>query len=458
MNLTTTDNADRSAAGNLHPCAMTATQAAAAIRAGEMSSEELVRACLEVIEAGEPQVMAWHYLDPEYALEQAREADRRRSGGQPVGPLHGIPVGIKDIFDTRDMPTEDGTPLHRGRTPAYDAAAVTRLREAGAIIMGKTVTTELALFGPGKTRNPRDPSRTPGGSSSGSAAAVASGMVPLAIGSQTNGSTIRPASFCGVVGYKPSHGLISRHGVLTLSRTLDHVGVFAGSVTDAALIADIMMRYDAKDADMRPKAAPELSRLAAEEPPLTPKLGFLKPPVWNRADEDTREAFEELAGVLGDQVEEVELPTLFEEALAQHKIIQDAEVAVNFGGDYERGRERMSPQLVEIIEHGQAIPAAEYIRAVARIPLFLQAIDEVFDRYDAILTPAAPGEAPVGTPTGDPIFCTVWTLLGMPAVSLPLLSGNNGLPIGVQLVGQRGNDGRLLRTARWLTELVEEEA
>jgi len=429
-----------------------------ALRDGVVTAEQVAESCLARIDEVDGDVQAWTYLDPEHVRSQARELDAARADGKPMGPLHGIPVGIKDIFDTTDMPTEDGTPLHEGRRPRSDATAVALLREAGAVIMGKTVTTEMALFSPGKTRNPHDATRTPGGSSSGSAAAVAAGMVPLAIGSQTNGSTIRPASFCGVVGYKPSHGLISRHGVLTLSRTLDHVGVFAGSVTDAALIADIMMRYDAKDADMRPKAAPELSRLAAEEPPLTPKLGFLKPPVWNRADEDTREAFEELAGVLGDQVEEVELPTLFEEALAQHKIIQDAEVAVNFGGDYERGRERMSPQLVEIIEHGQAIPAAEYIRAVARIPLFLQAIDEVFDRYDAILTPAAPGEAPVGTPTGDPIFCTVWTLLGMPAVSLPLLSGNNGLPIGVQLVGQRGNDGRLLRTARWLTELVEEEA
>ena len=431
----------------------------AALRDGVVTAEQVAESCLARIDEVDGDVQAWTYLDPEHVRTQARALDAARADGKPMGPLHGIPVGIKDIFDTDDMPTEDGTVLHAGRRPWHDATAVALLREAGAVIMGKTVTTEMALFGPGKTRNPHDPTRTPGGSSSGSAAAVASGMVPLAIGSQTNGSTIRPASFCGVVGYKPSHGLISRNGVLTLSRTLDHVGVFAGSVADAALIAEIMMRYDAKDTDMRPKAAPELSRWVAEEPPLPPKVAFLKTPVWDQAEEDTREAFEELVELLGEnRVEEVDLSTLFEEAVAQHKIIQDAEVAVNFGGDYERGRDRMSPQLIDIIEHGLKVTAAEYIRAVARIPLFLEAVEEVFERYDAILTPSAPGEAPAGTATGNPIFCTVWTLLGMPAVSLPLLSGNNGLPIGVQLVGQRGNDGRLLRTARWLTQLVEAEA
>ncbi|MGA7972710.1 MAG: amidase [Pseudolabrys sp.] len=430
----------------------------AALRDGVVTAEQVAESCLARIDEVDGDVQAWTYLDPEHVRTQARALDAARADGKPMGPLHGIPVGIKDIFDTDDMPTEDGTVLHAGRRPWHDATAVALLREAGAVIMGKTVTTEMALFGPGKTHNPHDSTRTPGGSSSGSAAAVASGMVPLAIGSQTNGSTIRPASFCGVVGYKPSHGLISRNGVLTLSRTLDHVGVFAGSVADAALIAEIMMRYDAKDTDMRPKAAPELSRWVAEEPPLPPKVAFLKTPVWDQAEEDTREAFEELVELLGeDRVEEVDLSTLFEEAVAQHKIIQDAEVAVNFGGDYERGRDRMSPQLIDIIEHGLKVTAAEYIRAVARIPLFLEAIEEMFERYDAILTPSAPGEAPAGTATGNPIFCTVWTLLGMPAVSLPLLSGNNGLPIGVQLVGQRGNDGRLLRTARWLTQLVEAE-
>ncbi|HZD91953.1 MAG TPA: amidase [Pseudolabrys sp.] len=437
---------------------MTLADTIAALRDGVVSAEQVAETCLRRIEAVDGGVQAWTYLDPEYVRRQARALDAARAEGRPLGPLHGVPIGIKDIFDTGDMPTENGTVLHAGRQPPDDATAVALLREAGAVVMGKTVTTEMALFGPGKTRNPYDPTRTPGGSSSGSAAAVAAGMVPLAIGSQTNGSTIRPASFCGVVGYKPSHGLISRHGALSLSRTLDHVGVFAGSVADAALIAEIMMRFDPNDADMRPRAAPQLSRLASQPPSLPPKLAFLRTPIWDRADTDTREGFEELAGMLGDNVEDVELPTLFSEALAQHKIVQDTEVAVNFGADYERGRDRMTPQLVDIIEHGLRIPAAEYLRAVGRIPLFLNALDKLFERYDAILTPSTPGEAPVGTATGNPVFCTVWTLLGTPAVSLPLLRGNNGLPIGVQLVGRRGEDGRLLRTANWLTETVAARA
>ena len=430
----------------------------AALRNGTFSAEQVVDACLARIEEVDGAIQAWTFLDPEHARAQARALDEARADGKPMGPLHGIPVGVKDIFDTADMPTEDGTELHAGRRPSRDSTAVALLREAGAVIMGKTVTTEMALFTPGKTRNPHDAERTPGGSSSGSAAAVASGQVPLAIGSQTNGSTIRPASFCGIVGYKPSHGLISRQGVLSLSRTLDHVGVFAGSVADAALLAEVLMRYDPNDVDMRPQASPELTRLAAAEPPLPPKLAFFKTPIWDEVDDDTQAAFEELTEMLGDNVEEVELSTLFEEAIAQHRTVQDAEVAVNFAREYERGRDKLSERLVGIIEHGFEITAADYIRAVARIPLFNAALGELYDRYDVIVTPAAPGEAPVGIATGNPIFCTAWTLLGTPAVSLPLLSGNNGLPIGVQLVGQRGQDGRLLRTARWLTELVEAEA
>jgi len=327
------------------------------------------------------------------------------------------------------------------------------------VIMGKTVTTELALFGPGKTHNPHDPNRTPGGSSSGSAAAVGSGMVPLALGSQTNGSIIRPASFCGVVGYKPTHGLISRSGVLQLSRTLDHIGVFAGSVADAAFLAEILMTYDAADADMRPQARHELTRMAAEEPPLPPKLAFAKTPVWDHADGDAKEAFAELVDMLGEAAVEVELPSIFENAVDLHRTIQDSEVAVNFAPEYEKGRDQLSARLREIIEHGQQVLAADYIRALARITLLNLTLDEIFDRYDAILTPAAPGEAPLGIEsTGNPVFCTAWTLLGTPAITLPLLQGSNGMPIGAQLVGRRGNDGRLLRTASWLSDLVEAEA
>src|SRR5438105_15879843 len=226
---------------NLH--SLSASEAARSIRDGVISSEQLVEACLARVRETDEQVQAWTFLDPDYALAQARAADAWRSEGRPTGPLHGVPVSVKDIFDTADMPTENGSVLHAGRTPSRDATVVSMLRAAGAVIMGKTVTTEFAYFSPGKTRNPHNPEHTPGGSSSGSAAAVATEMVPLALGSQTNGSTIRPAAFCGVLGFKPTHGLISRHGVLELSRTLDHVGLFARTIDDIALLAEELAGY-----------------------------------------------------------------------------------------------------------------------------------------------------------------------------------------------------------------------
>ena len=235
---------------------LSATEAARLIRDGIITSEQLVGACLTRIREVDPQVQAWAFFDPDYALAQARAADQFRLSGAPIGPLHGVPVGIKDIFDTADMPTECGSVLYAGRTPSRDATVTALLRAAGAVIMGKTVTTEFAYFSPGKTRNPHNPEHTPGGSSSGSAAAVAASMVPLALGSQTNGSTIRPAAYCGVIGFKPTHGLISRYGALALSRTLDHVGLFANSLDDVALLTEQIVGYDQNDPDTRPRAVP----------------------------------------------------------------------------------------------------------------------------------------------------------------------------------------------------------
>ena len=295
--------------------APTLSETIAALRAGTISTERVVDGCLARIEAVDPGIEAWAFLDPEHARKQAQALDAARANGKPMGPLHGIPVGIKDIFDTVDMLTEDGTVLHAGRRPLNDSTVVRLLRQAGAVIMGKTVTTELATYEPGKTRHPQDSERTPGGSSSGSAAAVATGMVPLAIGSQTNGSVIRPASFCGIFGYKPTHGLIPRTGMLSVSRTLDQVGVFAGSIADAALLAEVLIAYDPDDTDTRLQARPDLCRIAAEEPPLPPKLAFAKTPMWDYAEDDTKEAFAELTDALGDNVSEVELPSTFAEAV-----------------------------------------------------------------------------------------------------------------------------------------------
>ncbi len=435
--------------------ALTLCEAAAEVRGGRASSVELVTACLDRVAEIEPDVQAWAFLDRDHALKQARALDELRALGNALGPLHGVPIGIKDIFDTSDYPTELGSPLWAGRMPRQDAAAVARLRASGAVIMGKTVTTEYAYFHPGKTRNPHDLERTPGGSSSGSAAAVAALMVPGAIGSQTNGSTIRPAAYCGVVGFKPSHGLIPRSGALMLSRTLDHVGIFARTVDDVALLAETLAGFDAEDPDTHPVARPPFAAVAASEPPLPPRFAFVKSPVWGEAEPVTREAFAELVEGLGETVVEVDLGEGFGRALDFHKTVMEVEMAHNFHRDYEQGRDQLSAPLRQLIERGRTHRAVDYTGAVAAIARLNEAMDHIFDEYDSILTPAAPGEAPHGLKsTGNPNFCTTWTYLGVPAITLPLLRSEAGLPLGVQLVARRGGDARLLRTARWLARNV----
>jgi Asp-tRNA(Asn)/Glu-tRNA(Gln) amidotransferase A subunit family amidase len=398
------------------------------------------------------EVQAWSFLDPDHALAQAREADEMRRSGAPTGLLHGVPVGIKDILDTADMPTENGSVLHAGRTPSRDAHAVTRLRAEGAVIMGKTVTTEFATRAPGKTRNPHNPAHTPGGSSSGSAAAVAAGMVPLALGSQTGGSTIRPASYCGVYGLKPTHGLVSRGGMFQLSRSLDHVGLFARGIADLALLLEAVAGHDPGDPDTRPRSRVPYRAVAAEAPPITPRLGFVRTPRWSEMDSDAREAFGELADALGEGMEEVEL--LADEAPEWHRLTMDVELAINLTREWEHGRDRLSASLRARIESGLAARAHDYFRARAAVPALLASVTELFEQqFDALVTPATFGTAPAGLEsTGDPAFCSVWTLLGVPTLSLPLLRGANGLPLGVQLVGPREGDGRLLRTGRWLVQ------
>ena len=327
------------------------------------------------------------------------------------------------------MPTENGSVLHAGRTPSRDATAVSLLRAAGAVIMGKTVTTEFAYFSPGKTRNPHNPEHTPGGSSSGSAAAVAANMVPLAIGSQTNGSTIRPAAYCGVIGFKPSHGLISRHRVSPLSRTLDHVGLFARTIDDIALLAEQLVAYDENDPDTRPRARIPFTAVAAEEPPLQPMFAFIKTPMWQRADDDTKEGFAEIVEQLGGQVEEVELFPSASDAWQWHQTIMASEMALNLDREWQQGRDRLSEQLRQQIEQGRTMSAVDYQHALRQIDPIHESFVELFEqRYDAILTPAAPSAAPKGlSATGDPAFCTLWTLCGMPCITLPLLAKHQRL-------------------------------
>jgi Asp-tRNA(Asn)/Glu-tRNA(Gln) amidotransferase A subunit family amidase len=425
------------------------------LRDGHFSAEDLVRGCLARIGADEPRVQAWAFLDERRALDQARNVDRVRREGHALGPLHGLPVGVKDIIDTADMPTEDGTVLNAGRRPPLDATVVERLRSAGAIILGKTVTTELATFAPGKTRNPHNPEHTPGGSSSGSAAAVAAHMVPVAVGTQTNGSIIRPAAYCGVYGFKPTFGLVPRYGILEQSRPLDQVGFFARSVEDLAIIAEPLIGFDARDPDTRPVAGPNLRGVAMQDPPFPPVFAFTKTANWGEAEEQTRLAFEEVAQSLGSQARSFTVPAIFDDAWEWHRTIMEADLARNFHAYYERGREQLSESLRGQIERGRRVTAVDYNNAVARIDATALAFDEIFDRCEAILTAAAAGPAPHGLQsTGSPAFCTLWTLAGMPAVTLPLLRAENGMPMGIQLIGRKGDDARLLRTARWLVNWV----
>ena len=438
--------------------ALSATKAAAEIARGTISSEDYTRACLDRIAALEPKVQAFAHLDAEHALTQARERDEWRKSGRPIGSLHGVPVGIKDIIDTSDYPTECGSPVLSGRRPRGDATVVSRLRAAGAVIIGKTVTTEFAYFSPGKTRNPHDPERTPGGSSSGSAAAVAAQMVPLALGSQTNGSIIRPGAFCGAFAMKPTHGLVPRTGVLPLSRTLDHIGPFARSIDDLALALDVIAGYDAEDPDTRPIATGGYSKIASEDFPLPPRFAFVPTPVWNKADAETHEAFEGLAEELGEACFKFDLPDRYTAAWDAQRVIMATEMAHNLGALVDKGGELISKQMRDLIEEGRKTTAVRYLAAVAAAEPLREGLNQLFQQEcTAIITPAAPGVAPKGTATGNPAFCTLWTYVGLPAITIPLMTGEGGMPLGVQLVGPSGDDARLLRTARALVKQLSEK-
>jgi len=431
--------------------ALSALDAAREIRERRLACLDYTRALLQRIDEREPEVQAWEHLDRAHALAAARDIDEAIARGDASGPLLGVPIAIKDIIDVRGMPTADGTPLHAGRIANDDAALVRAMRRAGAWPIGKSVTTELATYAAGKTRNPHDVAHTPGGSSSGSAAAVACGMVPLAIGTQTNGSMIRPASFCGVVGYKPSFGRIARGGVLRQSPTLDQIGVFARNIDDAATLAEALFGPDPSDAATVQAPTPPLAAIAAQEPPTPLRLAWTRTPWWHRVAADAQAAFDGWVRQLGSAIEAVELPAEAQPAIGWLRTIMEADIATSYEREYDTGREQLSESLQRQIERGRTITAVDYRKAIENRARVAAAIDPLFDRFDAIACPATLGTAPPASDgTGDPLMCTLWTYLGAPAVSLPLLAGENGLPLGVQLVGRHGDDGRLLRTARAL--------
>ncbi len=422
------------------------------LREGAVTSEAYVRSCLARTRALEPHIHASAWFDADAALERARQADRTRD--RHGGHLHGVPFAVKDIIDTAGIPTEHGSAVFRGRVPDRSAAVVQRLEAAGGFVFGKTVTAELAYLTPGATANPWNPAHTPGGSSSGSAAAVAAGFVPLALGTQTNGSVIRPAAFCGVVGFKPSAGLIQRKGILPFSTALDHVGIFARSVQDVAMAAHCLAGSDADDTAF---AVAALVRCNPDQPlsPLhsPPRLAVVRSPVWERAEPGQRDNLEQVALRLaqaGARVETLELPPDFAEAHALHRTIMFGEGARHLRSLQAVHRERLSQPLNALIDEGSAISQAALDHAYARRLQLSQRLLEVFSRVDALLTPPATGEAPATlTQTGDPAFCTLWTLIGVPAITIPSGFGPHGLPLGVQIVGPFLHDNALLEVAHW---------
>jgi Asp-tRNA(Asn)/Glu-tRNA(Gln) amidotransferase A subunit family amidase len=436
---------------------LTAIEAGRRIRAGIISSEALVAACIGRIEESDGEIRAWRYFDADKALADAIERDELRRRGATLGALHGIPVGVKDIVDTNTMPTEFGSPIHRGRAPRANAAVVDKLLEAGAVIMGKTATTEFAYLKPTETANPHNTAHSPGGSSSGSAAAVAAGHVPLAIGSQTNGSTIRPASFCGLFGFKPTRGMISRRGVLETSKTLDQMGVFARSLEDAALLSDTLSGYDPADCMSFLRARPSALTGARDEPPVQPNLVWFDMPFSDRLSPACREGLEEILQALGARLERFPYPSAFPEVIRHQQVIHEYEIARALHKEAEDHWDLISELLQPAMERGLAYSDDEYAQSLAMMEKMAGFYTQVFNEYDAIIAPSAPGEAPLKEAgTGDPIFSTLWTFNGLPALTLPLLEGDGDLPMGVQLVGGLEGDDRLFRTAAWVLRHLEE--
>lgn len=418
-----------------------ATQLAARLRRREIFASDVVEACLARIAEREPSIHAWATLDAEFARRQARELD----AGPVRGPLHGLPIGVKDIIDTADLPTECGSPIERGRRPQADAACVALARAAGAMVLGKTVTTEFALYTPAATVNPRKVAHTPGGSSSGSAAAVADGMVPLACGTQTAGSIVRPASYCGIVGYKPTFGLLPRAGVKLVAESLDTVGALARSVADAALLVGALAG--------RP-ALLELPRLEDK-----PRIGLCRTWDWQALDPYAQAAFEQAGQALaaaGARVRTVDLPQRFAALGDAHAAVMLFEAARSLAHERRVHAGRLSARLRSELDAGAAVPVERYDQA-QRLALGCRAqLGDTFGDCDVLLAPSTTGEAPHGLDsTGSPIMNRVWTLLHAPCVSVPAGQGPNGLPLGVQIVGRSGDDARSLAAAQWIAARLD---
>ena len=428
------------------------------IKNGEVSSKALCEVYINRIEKFEKKVCAWAFFDKKKLLEKAEEADTYRSSGKPLGPLHGIPVALKDIIGTYDMPTECGTKLRKGKSLSQDSEVANLIKNSGAILMGKTVTTELAYFDPGKTKNPHDYTRTPGGSSSGSAAAVAAYMAPLSVGTQTNGSVIRPASYCGVVGYKPSFGLISRTGILKQSSFLDQVGVFSRTVEDAAYFSKVLIKKDLYDYDSVHYSADNMMDELNKELEFEPKFIFYKTESWKKISKKNQEIFNYFIKSFKKNIEVFDEPSYFKDISKYHKIIHETDMARSFSDYYRLSKKSLGKNLVKAIERGKKYSAYEYGEAIDFRSRAYESYKEVFDDYYGIITPSALGVADKGlTSTGSPELSTIWTYMGLPTLNLPVLTGENNLPLGLQMIGNKFDDLRFLKYAKWLEQELQDE-
>lgn len=429
---------------------LTVREAVGAVASRQVSSRELVQAALHRVEQLEPAVRAWARLDADRALAEAGRLDERLSRGERVGPLHGVPVGVKDIVYTQGLETSAGSSILKGFVPRYDATVVARLRAAGAVVLGKTVTTEFAFLDPGPTRNPWNLEHTPGGSSSGSAAAVACGMVPAALGTQTVGSILRPAAYCGVVGLKPTYGRVSRYGIVPLSWTLDHPGPFARSVEDVALLLEVLAGPDGLDPACTPQPVERWTQ-ACRLPASGLKVGVPDRFFPERSVPEVREAYGRALAALesaGAEVREVRLPQEFEAGLVAQRTILAAEAATFHRPWFDRRPEEYGPKLRALLEEGMRIPATEYIRARQVRRACRRAMAVLLEEVDVLATPTTPSPAPRGLEsTGDPAFNGPFSFVGFPSVTVPVGLSEDGLPLGVQLAAKPFAETTLLRAA-----------
>ena len=421
------------------------------IKDAEFTSVEVCEKYIERINKFEKDVKAWAHFDKKVLLEKATEADDHRRSGKPVGLLHGVPIAVKDIIGTVDMPTECGTVIRKGKSYSQNAEIIDLLHASGAIVMGKTATSELAYLGPPATTNPHDKSRTPGGSSSGSAASVASFMAPASIGSQTGGSVIRPASYCGVVGYKPSYGLISRNGVLRTSYSLDQIGMFGRKVEDVAMLAKVLIKKDKYDAATIHYSTENILTETKKGPIFEPKFIFYKTDHWKIIDKKSRESFEYFIKSFKKNIEIFDTPSYFKDIHKYHQIIHETDLANNFSVYFKKFKKKLSKYMQDAISNGNKYTAKEYAEAIDFMKRSYESYEEVFEDYHGVLSPSSPGVAPKGLKsTGTAEFNKVWSYLGTPCISLPLLEGENNLPLGVQLIGSKYDDHRFLGVANWL--------